>query len=104
TRLPFEFKKRIKKVHMVGDGDVKEKYETLAMKSGISFVFYGFQSREDVHAVYKQSHALVLPSKSEGFPKVIAEAMNYGCIPIVSNVSAIGHYIKDSEHGFLLES
>jgi glycosyltransferase involved in cell wall biosynthesis len=30
--------------------------------------------------------------------------MNYGCLPIVSNVSAIGQYIKDNENGFLLKN
>jgi glycosyltransferase involved in cell wall biosynthesis len=41
-----------------------------------------------------------LPSDNEGFPKVIAEAANYGCVPIVSNVSSIPHYINES-NGFL---
>ena len=41
---------------------------------------------------------------SEGFPKVIAEAMNYGCLPIVSNISSIGHYIKHQQNGFLLNT
>ena len=39
-------------------------------------------------------------SDNEGFPKVIAEAANYGCVPIVSNVSSIPHYINES-NGFL---
>ena len=39
---------------------------------------------------------------SEGFPKVIAEAMNFGCLPIVSNISSIGQYVKDGENGFLI--
>ena len=45
----------------------------------------------------------MLPSKSEGFPKVIAEALNFGCIPIVSQISAIGQYIKHKQNGFVLE-
>ena len=39
---------------------------------------------------------------SEGFPKVIAEAMNYGCLPIVSNVSSIGQYINVN-NGFIVK-
>ena len=46
---------------------------------------------------------IILPSKSEGFPKVIGEAMNYGCIPIVSDVSCISQYIKDGINGFLIK-
>ena len=41
-----------------------------------------------------------MPSKSEGFPKVVAEAACYGVIPIVSNVGSIPHYINE-ENGFL---
>ena len=44
----------------------------------------------------------VLPSYSEGFPKVIAEAMNFGCIPIVSDISCIRQYIINGKNGFLI--
>ena len=29
--------------------------------------------------------------------------MNFGCVPIVSNISAIGQYIKHEKNGFLLD-
>ena len=29
--------------------------------------------------------------------------MNFGCIPLVSNISAIGHYIHNEKHGILLD-
>jgi glycosyltransferase involved in cell wall biosynthesis len=35
---------------------------------------------------------------------VIAEAINFGCIPVVSDISGIGHYIKNTENGFLLNT
>jgi glycosyltransferase involved in cell wall biosynthesis len=46
------------------------------------------------------SHFLLLPSKNEGSPKVIAEAACYGVIPITSNVGSISHYINES-NGFV---
>jgi glycosyltransferase involved in cell wall biosynthesis len=50
----------------------------------------------------KSAHYLLLPStSSEGFPKVIAEAWYNGCVPIVSDVSCVGQYIKDGVNGFL---
>jgi glycosyltransferase involved in cell wall biosynthesis len=42
----------------------------------------------------------LLPSASEGFPKVVAEAACYGTIPVVSNVGSIPHYITN-ENGFV---
>ncbi|SOC78550.1 Glycosyl transferases group 1 [Salinimicrobium sediminis] len=89
---------KFNQVHIVGDGQLKEKYEQ--MIPGI--VFHGFQPREKVHVILSKCHFIVLPSLSEGFPKVIAEGMNYGCVPIVSDVSCIGQIIKDGENGFLI--
>ena len=103
-QLPHETSKKIAVVHIVGDGDEKSFYKKQTLHSKLRYEFHGFLSRSGVQAIYKRSHAIVLPSKSEGFPKVIAEAMNYGCLPIVSEVSSIGHYITHGSNGLLLPS
>jgi glycosyltransferase involved in cell wall biosynthesis len=95
---------KIGKVHLVGDGKRLAEYKKKVKDQELPFVFHGYLSRTAVHNIYKESHAILLPSASEGFPKVIAEAMNYGCVPIVSDVSSIGHYIKDNENGFLIKA
>lgn len=102
--LPKSLQQQVATVHVVGDGAEAQCYQQRAAGTDIHFEFYGLLPREAVHTIYKRCHAIVLPSTSEGFPKVIAEAMNYGCIPLVSNVSAIGQYVKDDENGFLLSS
>ncbi|WP_037052715.1 glycosyltransferase [Psychroserpens burtonensis] len=93
---------KLKAIHIVGDGNDLEHYLNKTKRSELHFIFHGFLSRTEVHAIYKQSHAIVLPSASEGFPKVISEAMNYGCLPIVSNLSSIAQYISEDVNGFLL--
>lgn len=93
---------KIKSVHFVGDGKNIELYRKKTKELPIEMIFHGMLTRKKVHELYETSHAILLPSKSEGFPKVIAEAINYGCLPIVSNVSSIGHYIIDGGNGFLL--
>ena len=66
--------------------------------------FHGFLSRAGVFEIYANSQVFLLPTiASEGFPKVIAEAINFGCIPIASNISSIRQYVKDGENGFLLD-
>ncbi|OUS02016.1 hypothetical protein A9Q86_05025 [Flavobacteriales bacterium 33_180_T64] len=102
--LSDDDKGKVRSIHIVGDGKDRLDYQELAKKTNLNFVFHGFLSRSDVHEIYINSHAIVLPSASEGFPKVIAEALNYGCIPVVSNVSGISHYVKDNENGFLLDA
>ena len=97
-------KRNIKAVHIVGDGNAKQDYINQGLNCDINFIYHGFLSRNAVQSIYKESHVIILPSASEGFPKVIAEAMNYGCLPIVSNVSSIGNYVKSDLNGFLLEN
>ena len=102
--LDSKIKSNIKAIHIVGGGSSGFSfYKRLAQNTGLPFIFYGALARNQVHDIYKLSHALILPSASEGFPKVLSEAMNYGCIPIVSNVSMIGNYIKHGVNGFLIE-
>nr|WP_321233381.1 glycosyltransferase [uncultured Psychroserpens sp.] len=101
SSLNITEKAKLNDIHIVGDGIAIEHYKAYANKSGLNFIFHGFLSRKNVHNIYKKSHAIILPSASEGFPKVIAEAMNYGCLPLVSNISSIDDYIKDEINGFL---
>ncbi len=86
-------------VDVIGDGPMRKIYE----KKLPGVIFHGFLPKEKVQEVYLQCHFIVLPSLSEGFPKVVAEGMNFGCIPIVSDVSGIGQYIIDGENGFLIK-
>ena len=52
--------------------------------------------KKTIERHYASSHVLVLTSESEGFPKVISEAMAYGCVPIVTRVGAIPEALNDS--------
>ncbi|GAA3567468.1 glycosyltransferase [Snuella lapsa] len=96
---------RVGTVHLVGEGVDMPYFKALAAQSSINYLFHGALPRADVFEIYKACEVFVLPTTaSEGFPKVIAEAMNFGCLPIVSELSAIGHYIKNEENGFLLDT
>ncbi|TYA56668.1 glycosyltransferase [Formosa maritima] len=97
-------KKRIGVVHLVGDGPEKAYFVELSKTAGVTFKFHGFLPREEVFEIYKKSQVFLMPTTaSEGFPKAIAEAMNFGCIPIVSDVSSISQYIKNNIHGLILD-
>ncbi len=102
SELASDEQQKIGVIHIVGDGERMPFYKQKTESIPVKFIFHGFLPRQKVHEIYKNSQAILLPSSSEGFPKVIAEGMNYGCIPIVSNVSSIGHYITDGHNGFLL--
>lgn len=95
-------KEEIEEVILAGDGIERKKYEEIAAGIKMNIIFRGFINREDLKQIYENSHIIILPSESEGFPKVIAEAAAYGCVPIVSDVSSISQYFDDTK-GFLLK-
>ncbi|MCC1484884.1 glycosyltransferase [Winogradskyella immobilis] len=101
--LSSEVQKRIGTIHLVGDGAEKEAFINMAKETKVDIQFHGFLSRHKVFEIYKKSHFFLMPTTaSEGFPKVIAEAYNFGCIPIVSDVSAISQYVKHKFNGFIV--
>lgn len=85
--------KTIASFHFVGDGPKLMDYREQLKPSKVRIFFHGFCSREKTFSIYAQSNLFLLPSNSEGFPKVIAEAAAFGCVPIASDVSSIGQYV-----------
>ena len=89
-------------VHIIGSGELLPEFINLCKYVNFEIILHGYISNSDVHEIMKLSHLLILPSRSEGFPKVIAEAANYGCIPVVTDISAIGQIVIDGFNGFLI--
>jgi glycosyltransferase involved in cell wall biosynthesis len=89
---------------LYGEGTERKFLEDYISMQGLSdFVFlHGNQTSETVQNAYKKSHFLVLPSQSEGWPKVIAEAMFWGCVPIATPISCVSKMLEN-ESGLLLE-
>lgn len=90
----------VNKLHLIGDGPRRSEYEKDAQSISVPVIFHGFLPPEAVAGILAQCQVLLLPSDSEGFPKVVAEAANYGCVSVVSNVSSIPQYINEA-NGFL---
>ena len=62
----------------------------------------GNHNTDYIKKAYQQSHFIILPSESEGWPKVVAEGMFWGCVPLVTKISCIPYMIKDGERGVVL--
>lgn len=94
----------IQGIWIIGDGAEKQELEELARKSSLPIYLPGYLSRQEIFdSIYSMCHLMLLPSKTEGFPKVVAEAAAHRCIPVVTSVSALDQYIQDGVNGFLLE-
>ena len=66
-------------------------------------VFNGNQSRDTIKSALSKAHFLILPSKSEGWPKVVAEAMFFGAIPIATKISCVPFMLDYGNRGILIE-
>lgn len=64
-----------------------------------SVTFAGFTN--DVDAVWAHHHGLILPSRCEGLPLVLVEAMLSGRVPIVTDVAGNSEIVRDNVTGFL---
>ncbi|MBX2963387.1 MAG: glycosyltransferase family 4 protein [Cyclobacteriaceae bacterium] len=102
TLLISESISHFERLIIVGDGVALDEAREKSQKIKIPVEFKGFLPHHQIHEVYSRAHVIILPSDSEGFPKVIAEACAYGCVPVVTNVSAIGQYVFNGVNGFLL--
>ncbi len=65
--------------------------------------FLGAKKNNELADIMKDCSYVVLPSKKEGAPMVISEAMAVGKPVIASNVDGIPYMIRDSETGFLID-
>jgi glycosyltransferase involved in cell wall biosynthesis len=59
---------------------------------------------EDVHAIWQEHDALILPSRMEGTPLALIEAMLCSRTAIVTDVAGNGELIEDNVSGFLAKA
>ena len=86
---------------LVGDGPGRPQAEAHARALGLNNVeFLG--TRDDVPELLAGSHVFVLPTKWEGFPISILEAMRAGLPIIASDVGGVREAVGEGETGFLV--
>jgi glycosyltransferase involved in cell wall biosynthesis len=99
------FKKGFKvNLELFGNGNERVVIQNYIKNNNLeSFIFLrGNQTADFIKQKYQESHFLVLPSKSEGWPKVVAEAMFWGCLPLVTPISCVPYMLDHGKRGELL--
>lgn len=90
-------------VSFIGTGpDMKGIKEMAALLAVKKVIFKG--QINDIEQVWAEHHALILPSRSEGLPLVITEAMAAGRIAITTNAGGNAEVIKHGIDGFIGEA
>ena len=90
----------IEGMDFIGEGPLEAMLRQSTADLPFPVRFHGFLPGPAIRTFLADAHFLLLPSRSEGFPKVVAEGLCYGCVPVVSDVGSIPHYIQ-SGNGFL---
>lgn len=88
-----------------GEGKLRANLEKNITNNNLEtcVTLHGNQPKEVVEEAYKNNHFLILASKSEGWPKVVAEAMFWGCVPLSTNVSCVKQMMGDGKRGVTLK-
>lgn len=90
---------------LFGEGKERKFLEDYILNKKLSntIVLHGNQNTEVIQNAYQKSHFVLLPSESEGWPKVIAEGMFWGCVPLATSVSCIPFMVDYGNRGLLLD-
>ena len=76
-----------RKLVIAGDADHPDDFSRwLRQQEGSNILFTGFQTGQDLAALYANAALFVLPSYHEGLPIAALEALGFGCPVLLSNI------------------
>ncbi|WP_026952136.1 glycosyltransferase family 4 protein [Algoriphagus mannitolivorans] len=89
-----------------GDGVLRSSLEKISKEWKLEkkVRFLGNVNAEIVKEELKNSHFLIFVSETEGWPKAVAEAMFWGCLPLTSAVSCVPQMVGIQEERGILVS
>lgn len=92
-------------LNIYGDGIERSTLEQYILENNLNqYVFlHGNQNQEVLKKAYQKSHFVILASKSEGWPKAIAEGMFWGAVPLATAVSCVPNMLDYGNRGVLLQ-
>jgi glycosyltransferase involved in cell wall biosynthesis len=91
-------------VHIIGDSEERPAFERLAIEMGLEnkISFYGWMLYSQLIYFYEKAHFFVLPTASEGWPKVLSEGMACGVVPLAGAVSSIPQILREFKTGMAI--
>lgn len=91
------------RLNLYGEGPMRQGLEWLARKLGMTdrVVFAGFSPVEEI---WSSNHVLVMPSRAEGLPLAMVEAMLCARPVIATDVAGHSEIVEDGVSGFLADA
>lgn len=82
---------------IIGDGRLRKEFEKQIQSLNMTNFIHlpGSKNREELINLYNQSEVFVLSSISEGFPKVLLEAISCGCKIVSTDCGSASSVLKD---------
>lgn len=87
----------------IGEGPLRGALESAATQAGVASQVHLPGRVEDVAGILQASLALVLPSRWEGMPNVVLEAMAAGRPVLSTRVEGSAELVRDGETGYLCD-
>lgn len=93
------------KVIIIGDGSERTNIENQIKEYGIdpAITIMGRIAFADVQAILRKAEIFILPSRADGTPQALLEAMANSCIVIGAKVGGIPEIIEHNTDGFLFK-
>jgi glycosyltransferase involved in cell wall biosynthesis len=85
---------------VLGDGELRAQLESLCIQFNLNVEFLGYQNKDTVISMLKNSRFLVLPSECyEGFPVTVAEAYSCGKPVLASKIGSLDEIVIENVTG-----
>lgn len=88
---------------IAGDGPERMRLETLVLELGVEERVTFLGSRSDIPALLRASDLFVLPSRYEGFPLALLEAMAAEVAVVATRIGGVDELVVDGQNGELVE-
>ena len=91
---------------IAGDGPQLDTLKSLAAELGIQerVHFLGWQSRDELTKQYQQANIFLFPSRHEGMPNAVLEAMSTGLPVVATRIAGSEELVIEGETGFLVQT
>jgi glycosyltransferase involved in cell wall biosynthesis len=90
-------------LHLIGEGQERNTLQQLAAQLDVAHAVRWWGWQADTRPLYEMLDTLVLPSRTEGLPNVVLEAMAMGVPVAATNVGGVSDLLDGGDCGIILD-